>query len=1293
MERQKRLVRALVIVMCLCTAVAAQLRQDYSQGILDRGQVLHSAVQVTDQAYPNANLVQVDEFILCEYQPDGTGSTWQDNYTKVLTEKGRRETQNLSFGFLLPYSRAAVKLLELIKPDGSAVPIDIEKQSKVMINRHQMSANIYNPNHKTLQVGVPGVQVGDVVHIVTFREIMRRHMPATWDDSQVFEMTNPIKHGVYEVHAPKDRPLCRIALKDPMEGTVTRSKEERAGRIVYRWEVSDVPRFYSEPHMPPYHTVVQRLLVSTLPDWNAISRWYWQLCEAHLEATTREMQKMVDRLTENLTDRRQKIEAIFHWVSQQVRYMGITIEEESPGWEPHDVRLTFENRHGVCRDKAALLAAMLRLAGFQAYPVLIDTGPRKDTEVPSVAFNHAITGVRNDDGSYLLMDCTHESTKDLLPGYLCNCSYLVAHPQGETLQTSPIVPAEENLALVDTTGEIDATGNLIAETTIRFAGINDNLYRSYLARAKPEERRRLFEGILKTSVATASLTEFTLRPADMQDASENLSVHMRFTADDILVGDGDTVIMPTPHVGTRVGMVNFVIGRMGLKKRRFPLETRYACGVRENLKLRIDPAVGSFISMPQFTPVENQTISWKRELEHRDDCLQGQSEFLIKTVELSPPQYLQCKEDLKQIEYNQRKMPILARRTDTGSTVPDIAILDHRIQYDLADAHNWTERHYARKEILTYKGKKENSELKLNYNPTWEEVSLIRATVSNAGRVRQAGKEEINLMDAGWTASAPRYPGGKTLVVGLPAVEVGSVIEYEYERRKQDRPFFSATHVFRGFNAMARQTVTLTAPASLALQIAKDDNGLIVPDEDQGPGTRRTIVETVEHRDGRIVRQWEAQDQTPVRQEDFLPPMYSFNPILRVTAGNWQTYTEQVLAALGDAVRGQTAAEGRAREIVQDAENPEDKITAIRDFVAMNIRAVGPSLDGLPLDAVTAADRTLADGYGNTTDRAALLYAMLKAVGFSPEFVLINYAPPMEEVARFDTHYPAGHTFGHVLVRLQGSSGPIYLNDTNQYAVLGTTRADSHLALSLADGRTEIVSIPADKKNRNQQEYRLTVTEQGDARIAVTHRSYGYSFAGRHQMFAEMPPEERHRFYQELVAGIAQAAEADGNLVTDFDSYPGVESFRVQVQRYAVRDGDFLYFELPGLLRRLFGLRSDTHENLFFLNWDQGLRVSTVVELPEAFPDVVLAPAPKQWQLPSDGVVRVRVERQEPSNGRTVLAITHEIDVNPFVLAPDRYPDLVEMERQLAHGEARTILAARRRQDDHGDRSQGRHSR
>jgi transglutaminase-like putative cysteine protease len=1293
MERRKRTALILALILgCLLplagvqaqatanqpsTISSQQSAPDYSKGILDRAQVVKSAAEVTSQVYPNADLVQVDDFTICEYRPDGTGTTWSDNYMKVLTEKGRRDEQGLSFGFLLPYNTVAVNVLELIKADGSVVPVDIAKQSKVMIDRSQMSANIYDPNSKILQVGIPGVEIGDVVHVVTQQQTMKRYMPDTWDDYQVFESTGCIKHAIYEVRAPKDRPLYHTMLKDSVEGTVKYEKQEREGQTIHRWEVRDVPRFYAEPGMPPAYTVVQRLLVSTLPDWKAVSSWYWQLCKPHLDATTPEMKAQVEKLTEGITDRQKKIEAVFKWVSQQVRYMGITTEGTSPGWEPHDVKMTFENRHGVCRDKAALLAAMLRLAGFEAYPVLIQAGPKKDGEVPNVQFNHAITAVRSDDGSYQLMDCTDESTKDLLPSYLCDCSYLVAHPQGETLQISPIIPCRKNMVLVETTGRIDAQGNLTAESEIKFDGINDNAYRGYFARIKAEERRRYFEGVLKASMPTATLTDFELRPADMQDTSANLSVHMKYTAKDILVGHGDTVMMPVPHVGTKVGLVNFIIGQTGLKKRRFPLKTDYACGVREKLSLQIDPAVGSFVCLPQYTPIEDKTISWKQTLDQQTGSLQGQSEFLIKVVEFSPPQYQQLKESLKQIEYNERKMPVLARKTGTDSPA-DVTLLDYQVEYDLTDAHNWIERHHVTKKVLTYKGKKDNAELKIDYNPVWEEVKLLKATVTNGSQVKAVSKQEINLMDAGWVASAPRYPAAKTLVASLPAVEVGSVIEYEFERIKRDRPFFAATHVFRGFDPINQETVNLTAPAALALQILKDDNGVAVPDETTAGAV---IAETTQRRNGKATWQWKVHEQTPLKPEDSLPPMQSFNPVLRITAGNWQAYAQQVLTALNEAARGQTAAEQRAREIVKQAKSPDEKITAIRDFIVKNIRGAGPSLPDLPLSTVTKADQTLTDGYGNMTDRAVLLHAMLKAIGLSPEFVLVDYGSPVESLKQFETQYPAAHTFDSVLVRLHDGSRDIYLNDTNQYAELGTTSADGHLALSLDQSKLETVAVAPQKKTVREYEYRITLTPEGTARIAVTRKNYGEWFAARHKMFDEMPPEERNRFYQEMVAEIAQAAVADSNLVTNFHSYPGTESYSVRVEKYAVRDGDYLYFELPRSLSHPFGLRSDTHENPFYQGGDQSLRITTIVELPKGFSNVVLAPGQKEWKLPANGgTARVRVTKQDAQgDGPTVLTFTHEVDLNPFILDPASYGDLLEIEKQLTHAEARTVLVAQKK--------------
>jgi len=458
-----------------------------------------------------------------------------------------------------------------------------------------------------------------------------------------------------------------------------------------------------------------------------------------------------------------------------------------------------------------------------------------------------------------------------------------------------------------------------------------------------------------------------------------------------------------------------------------------------------------------------------------------------------------------------------------------------------------------------------------------------------------------------------------------------------------------------------------------------DDNGIAMADEAPGLDASRVIVASTQPQGRKVAWEWKVQNQGGIKREDFLPPLHSYSPVLRVTTGDWQVYAKEVRATLRAAADGQKDAEERAREITNGAKTAAERIVEIRDFVVKNIRAAGPSIDGLPLETVTDADRTLADGYGNTADRAVLLYAMLEAAGLKPEFVLVDYGSQVPALQRLEARYPADNTFGQVLVRVRSGWAEIYLNDTTQYAMLGSTPAHGHLALPLAQGRTETISIAQDKQDLRQYEYRLTLSAEGDARIAAVRKNYGNSFEVRHRMFAEMPPEERNRYYQELVAEISQAALAGGDLVTNFNSYPGVESFAVEVQRYAVRDKDFLYFELPESLGRLFNLRSDTHENPFYRAGAQRRRISTVVELPEGTWRLVLAPEQRQWHLPAGGgTVTVSVAAQGPdSGGPATLVFTHEIELNPFIVESQDYPDLLEIEKKLTHAQARTVLLKR----------------
>ena len=146
-----------------------------------------------------------------------------------------------------------------------------------------------------------------------------------------------------------------------------------------------------------------------------------------------------------------------------------------------------------------------------------------------------------------------------------------------------------------------------------------------------------------------------------------------------------------------------------------------------------------------------------------------------------------------------------------------------------------------------------------------------------------------------------------------------------------------------------------------------------------------------------------------------------------------------------------------AQQLTSGAKTRAEAVKAIRDFIIKSIRLAGPSFTDLPLSELSAADTTLADGYGHMADRAILFHAMLTAAGFQPEFVLASDLPPIKSIANVAKKFPLPQNFETPLVRISVDGEPCYLNDTDQYAQLGTTAHDGRLGIVLASHACEII--------------------------------------------------------------------------------------------------------------------------------------------------------------------------------------------------------------------------------------------
>jgi transglutaminase-like putative cysteine protease len=1225
---------------------------------LDAKQALTAAAGITLSDYPDCDSATVDEKTERAYRADGTGESQDESFDKILTEKGKRSDRTIRLRFMLPYSRVEVIRLEIIRPTGDIVPVDVAANSRETIDDGQMRSNIYDPNMRLLQVNIPQLDIGDVVHSIIRETTDRPIMPGQLADENLFEGDGYIRHLVYEIHAPKGRPLARIAIRDEIAGKVGYSKKPEAeGGVVHRWEVADVPRMFREPSQPPYDEVLQRLYVSTTPTWQDVSRWYWGLSLPHLDAVDAEMRAAVSALTAGAASDDEKIRSLFYYVSKKIRYMGLTPEKDRPGFEPHDVKTTFEKKYGVCRDKAGLLVEMLRLAGLKAYPVLINLGAKRDPEVPDTFFDHAIVAVVPPRGGYELMDPTDENTRELLPYYDDDRSYLVCRPEGESLRLSPEQPPEGNMMRIRTEGVLAASGELEARSTLSFDGVNDDVYRNAFAHMKSDDERRFFELCLKQALPGARLKSLKLMPEDMLDMSSTLRAELEFSVDGMTASGGGISAVSVPWIGKGLGLVNFLLEGAGLDKRKYPMETTAACGLTEEVSLKLADGFAGAVSMPSCSPVEDETLSYRQDFAFKDGSLDCSRSFKLKGTEFSPAQYLGLKRTLKSMDYDGRKAPLMAVSAEAAPVDSNAQILDSRQVLHVTDGHGSVYTSEYSKRILTYAGKVREAEIKVSYNPACEEVELTRGAVISKGGVRQEiSPDEINVMDAGWNASAKRYTGGKILVANLPGVEIGSTIEVAFRITTRNKPFLSGFESFQKSDRLDHKTFELDAPADLNVSERVDGpSGLVAEEKKSG--------------EGRQTYRWEAERIGALPAEDDLPPNWVYAAGVNYFAGDLGADLKDLSDAMVQRSSQRREAALSARQLTGQSATRLEAVKAIRDFVAKSIRLAGPSFADLPLSELSAADTTLADGYGHAADRAILLYAMLVAAGFEPEFVLASGLPPIAAITDSMQTFPFPEEFEMPLVKVMVDDQAYYLNDTDQYAQLGSTAYDGRLGLTLATQRREVIHAVKGCETRTETDYTLSVSDGGKARLGVATRYFGESYNEKNRYFSELPPEKRQRYFQEIVSDVAQGARPVGGLTTDFGSYPGLERYTVDVDDFAVADGKYLYFDLP-FTPSLFPVGADRRTLPYYISWHSDNDIHLYVELPPAFGHLIIAPKSEVLIAP-DGGGRAKVAEKATAGG---CDITYELEAAPAIVDPKDYAALLEVESALGQKSSKTFL-------------------
>jgi hypothetical protein len=494
----------------------------------------------TSADYPDADVLVVFDRTEVDVEESGLSHVRHHLLSKILTGTGARDEGYQRFDYDPDTQALEVLRVAIHRAGGTIETVDASQLRDVAAPAH---AIYWGARMKCLQL--PRLEVGDAVEVQVYRKGFQiayldqdeRFIPPMrghFYDVIPFQGPRPALEKSYLLRTPRDKPIQYAVYNGPVfaEATFTDSLnayhfwQERMDAAVHEWR---------SPGATDY---VPKVVLATVQDWPAKSRWFWE-ANAGQFGDNEAIRRQVAEITRGLKDDQKIISAINHWVAQNIRYCGLDMGE-GEGYTLHPGDMIFRERSGVCKDIAGMTITMLRSAGFEVYPAMTMAGARVES-TPADQFNHCVAALRCDDGSYQMLDPTW------IPFAMADWSraegqqqYVIGTPWGEELTETRPFSAEENRVRLQVQGRVAEDGTLAGRLAIEGQGYSDTRLRRSLGMSPlPGQEQRLARW-LSALAPDAELTSW--RATDPRDFTKPVRIELEFRLPGYaLLGDGVAV--------------------------------------------------------------------------------------------------------------------------------------------------------------------------------------------------------------------------------------------------------------------------------------------------------------------------------------------------------------------------------------------------------------------------------------------------------------------------------------------------------------------------------------------------------------------------------------------------------------------------------------------------------------------------------------------------------------------------------------------------------------------------------
>ncbi len=499
----------------------------------------------------------------------------------------------------------------------------------------------------------------------------------------------------------------------------------------------------------------------------------------------------------------------------------------------------------------------------------------------------------------------------------------------------------------------------------------------------------------------------------------------------------------------------------------------------------------------------------------------------------------------------------------------------------------------------------------------------------------------------------------------IPGAEVGSLIDFvlEFNTPEPEVPeLFMPAFYFQGDIPVLSSRLDIVVPKDIKLKYWTENWPDSVP---EAPNTQ--VIEVAGESMNRY--RWHLKDMQPTVDEPMSPPASEVVPAVFTTiVQDWSELDKLVGTMQKERIQVTDEIKALAQKLTADCGTDAERVANLYHWVQKNIRYISIKSSLSSGWSGHPAPQTLAQGYGDCTDKSILFSALLRAVGIDANPVVVR----TNDEGLFRPRYPVIKC-NHCITKVFLDSRAIYLDATSQDHRYPALRADDHgvMAFDFIKSVYEEVPVPppgqADARHVEEK-----VELRADGRVRITTKN---TYAGQYEArlrggWKTVPVALQRQIMQQYLNSIAP-----GSTLLEFEisdpsdlEIPFSMSYTYENSDLVSEAGDFLVLQLPGRELQFPEIALDTRQTPIAYTTAE-LRTSRTVIVPEDGLSIVAIP--ENETIRTFGPVKY-TESFERSG--TSLTLITEFLRTPQRVPTEKYPEYRDALQTMRQASRRVLL-------------------